>query len=523
MAWTDVPIFTGSEITSAVMNTYLRDNLLAQGESQRCIWLDPTIDRDSSTGFGVTTDVAAPNDPYGCGLSGGAGAIVTFREYLTAGKWTINLHTAQRDDYGTISLFILDDDFSELSDVGEFNCYTSNSVAQFTLGTPLEFDVKNPGIKTIQFQVSGKDPNSNGSTVRLFGVMLQKTEDATPKGTWTFPRTWGADDMSSAAMETHIRNNLQVSGPARRRQYLDLFTTAAQSAVGLVADSTHPLGFFLNCVAQNAFWEYDVVLPVGTVTVTASGLTGPAGGRTHVLWDGVDQGFLDWYTAFPLQNFRPSVQFTVTTPKKAKLRFVNSTKATASSGYQSQVSRVALFINNDAWTDPVHQKARDLATVDQWNDQTWRRQMRMRAEMPWLIDIDPLTPPTAQNEWSTYAKNDAHYYFCAMQTNSGTRPGKDGYWIEWSVALAAGTYAISLVGAQSTFAGLMDLLLDDVAKITGADFYHATASSSKIVTQTGVIIPDTKAYRVRVRVNGHNASAKGRQGGLNRIRFRRTA
>jgi len=527
MAWSDPPAFTAIEQLSTAWDTYMKANLEAQGEAAKCIFIDPTVDSDGGVGtWAITTDVAAPNDPYGYGLSHGTdGDTIRFYEYLSAGAWTINIQTALRNDYGILRCRILTPALVEIADAGTFNCYTSNGVAQFTLASPLDFAITQPGMYVISLEVDGQDIHSTGSTIRIFGIYLQKKSDADPAGTWTTPADWGAEIVSSAKLEKQLRRNLQCSGPFRRRFYIDPFTNAAATGATFVADATQPLGFYASFGAQNQTMEWDVVLPAGAITVTLIGVTGPTAGKAHVIWDGVDQGSGDFYSAGPVNNVRKTVSWTNATPKKARLQIKNADKNASSSAFVLRIHRICIGFADPiaGWADPKHFPADALITVADLNTNGWRSHMRMRAEMPWLIDIDPLTPMLDSNMWETYSKNDAWYYFCALITNSGFFPGSDGYWVEWDVPLAAGTYDCSIVAAQSTDAGQVDVLLDGTAVVSNADFYHATAVASKVVTTTGIVVATTKTYRVRVRVNSKNASAAHYYCALNRLRFRRTA
>jgi hypothetical protein len=149
--------------------------------------------------------------------------------------------------------------------------------------------------------------------------------------------------------------------------------------------------------------------------------------------------------------------------------------------------------------------------------------MRMRAELPWVIDIDPLTTPSvANNQWATYSMNVAWYYFCGLSTDSGQLPGYEGFWVEWDVALAAGTYECSLVGGKGPDAGQVDVLLDGTAIVTNADFWEG-GINRVVRTTTGIVVATTKTYRVRLRVNSKNASSTNYFATINRIRFLRTA
>src|SRR3990167_4672943 len=370
MAWTDVPSFAAAAQASADWNTYLRDNLKAQGEFAKCLFIDPTIDSDASQGsWTVVTDVAAPNDPYGYGLSHGTnGNWIRFYEYLTAGTWTMNIHTAKRNDYGVLGVYIRNIALDEEIDAGEFNLYTNNAVAQFQMAEAISFEVPASERKVIELKIEGKDPQSSGSTVRIFGIVLQKTADLQPY-VWTAPRTWaGAPEfVSAAALATHLEHNLKASGPFRRRYYIDPFTWAGTSGGTLVSDARYPLGHYAYLDTQNEYVEWDVVLPAGDVDVTGVGVNSPAEGKIHVLWDGVDQGNVDYYLAGAAMNVRKTVSFTVTTPKKAKLQLKVASKNASSSGYLAHIARVAIGYDDTGWTNPKHLPARVLTSVADLN------------------------------------------------------------------------------------------------------------------------------------------------------------
>lgn len=538
MSWTDPPTFTGVYQQSANWNTYLRDNLLAQGEALRHIWIDPTLYDDGKTGaWSVVTDVTPPNDPYGYGLSHGTlNDYITFKEYLTPGQWSLNIYTALRNDYGTLYVIILDPDGNPLElektterltvpgEVGKFNCYTDQAQAQFTIADPVEFSIPEAGLYTIKLQVLQKDINSAGNTVRLFGVGLQKLSDLESSPVvWTPPRTWTGEAVSAAKLEAHLRNNLRMSGPFPRRHYIDAFEWAATSGGTLVVNSTTALGFFTQLDTQNEWVEWPLVLPAGDITIRIIGTANTDAGIATVRWDGSDRGTIDFYAAALDTNARPAgITFTNATPKKATLRITNATKNASSSAYNVKIHRIVVTWDNTTWADPPHIAARDLTEVADLNN-GWRTPMRMRGEMPWIIDIDPVTCPAVDsNEWSTFSKNDALPYFSSLGTNSGKLPGYDGFWIEYDVPLAAGTYTCAVVAARGTDAGQVDVLLDGTAVATGLEFYNAGPSYA-IRTQTGIVVATTKTYRVRVRVLTKNASALHYYCSLIRLRFRRTA
>jgi hypothetical protein len=323
-------------------------------------------------------------------------------------------------------------------------------------------------------------------------------------------------------LETHLRQNLRASGCAQTREYIDPFTWAQVSGVTFDHGDVFPLGIAARWDTQNEWGEWDVVLPAGDVSVTLIGEKNTDNGIATVRWDGVDRGTTDFYASSLSQNNRGTVSWTNSTTKKARLRITNATKNASSTGYDLAINRIVITYDNSGWTDPGHFAARTLVSVDDFND-NWRAQMQMRGEMPWVIDIDPLAPAIDNQGWSTYNKDDTFDYFVALSTDDSHLPGYDGFWVEWDVALAAGTYECSVIGSQGTTRGQMDVLLDGTAVVSNAEFYHASQTDSETRTTTGITVATTKVYRVRVRINSKNASASFFQGRLSRVRFRRTA
>lgn len=553
MAYTDPPLFIADDYGFATFNTYLRDNLLAMGEAQRHIWIDPTEHRDETVGgWAIATDVTGDNDPYGFGLThAGVGDYVGFKEYLTPGSWKLQIHTAQRNDYGMFKVDVLsptaeavgiqqvdpintllkqaegDAGFDFPGQVGEFNMYDPSATAIFTVPHPIEFTVDQAGLYTIRFTVKTKDINSAGNTVRLFGIGLQKIHDLESSPVvWQPPRTWESGQaMSAAQMETYIRDALRMAGPFRKRTRIDVFSVAGQSGSSLNVAADVPLGQQRTLDTQNEWMEWDVVLPAGDISIIVCGSRGTDHGIATVAWDGVDRGTTDFYNGSAGVNYRgAAITFTNATPKKAKLRITNATKNAASSAYVLNIHCVYIGFDNSAWVEPGHFPARDLVSVAEMNNY-WRTPMRMRAEAPWIIDIDPLTcAPTVGNDWWSYRKDDSTTYFVGRLNSDGTEyPGSAGFWVEWELVLAAGTYECSVIAEQGANAGMIDILLDDVEVVSDADFYHASNVVSKVVTTAGIVVATTKVYRVRARVNAKNASSTAYWASINRIRFRRTA
>lgn len=77
-----------------------------------------------------------------------------------------------------------------------------------------------------------------------------------------------------------------------------------------------------------------------------------------------------------------------------------------------------------------------------------------------------------------------------------------------SCFLRAGTYTLSIEGQTNTANGILDWYLDNVAAITGQDWY--AAAQNKNVVKTGTITIATDGYHVlKAIVNGKNGSSSG--------------
>lgn len=538
MAWSDPPSFTGVFQPSSTFNTYLRDNLNAQGEARRHIWIDPTLYNDGKVGtWSVTTDVSPPNDPYGYGLHDATpGDYIQFKEYLTPGRWSCNIHTATRNDYGTLALIVLDPSGNPLQlastvedtidtvpdSVGRFNCYSNDAEAQFKTVDPVEFDVPTAGLHTIKLLVQLKDIKSQGNIVRLFAIGLQKLEDLEGPIVWVPPRTWATSEYVSAAnLETHMRDNLRMSGPFPRRTYIDCWDWALDSGAKLIQSITTALGFYCELDARSEWVEWPLVLPAGDITISVIGGANPGLGIATISWDGTDRGTMDFYQAVGQANYRPTaITFTNSTPKKANLRITNSTKNASSTGYELRLNRIIISFDNSSWADPGHLPVRELSTPTQLNNY-WRTPMRMRGEGQWITDLDPVTcPPIKNNNWAGYLYNGTIPYFGALITNTVKLPGYEGFYLEWDVPLTAGTYTIAVLGGRAPHYGQVDVLLDGVEVASNLDFYDTVASWAKRV-KTGVQVTTTKTYRVRVRVDSKSAAAADFGAELIRVRFRR--
>lgn len=82
----------------------------------------------------------------------------------------------------------------------------------------------------------------------------------------------------------------------------------------------------------------------------------------------------------------------------------------------------------------------------------------------------------------------------------------DGDYFDTSFWLAAGTYTLYIHCRKETTAGKIDIYLDDVSVATAQDLY-AAAGAAFVLAVTGVVVTGSGYHKLRIKINGKNASS----------------
>jgi hypothetical protein len=74
--------------------------------------------------------------------------------------------------------------------------------------------------------------------------------------------------------------------------------------------------------------------------------------------------------------------------------------------------------------------------------------------------------------------------------------------------LRPGTYSFYVLGAKTNISGIIDWYLDDVAIVTGQDWYNvAAAVYNQLVSVASIAVGNTRYHTLRGVINGKNASS----------------
>lgn len=114
-------------------------------------------------------------------------------------------------------------------------------------------------------------------------------------------------------------------------------------------------------------------------------------------------------------------------------------------------------------------------------------------------------------------------YLSGGNFGSGGGPSVAGWYVEYKVPLAAGTWAVTLIITTVSHRGIFDTKLDGVNIISGTDAYSAGLVTNVVVDTTGIVIAASSVKTLRFEVTGKNASSSAYSWGAQWLTFRRTA
>jgi hypothetical protein len=265
-----------------------------------------------------------------------------------------------------------------------------------------------------------------------------------------------------------------------------------------------PFGFenasFLFSHTSGDYLEGSVWLAAGTYTLILDATQAGDRGIADVLIDGAAVGTFDLYASGSTIAMMTLPGVVVTTTGPHTVRWLNTgTHNPSSSDFYTPFNFLA-FSRTDSGGDPdVH------------------------AGWPVNQLIIGHQTPKAQSNFDNV--NPAQPGEPAGSTPFGSRysDDADGAWIEWDVALAAGTYTLEFHGWQFGGTGILRFALNDGDGLVNIDAAPYNASGSTVDQYTGgagnsfflatiaddLVIPADGVYTLRATVTGKNASSSG--------------
>lgn len=237
----------------------------------------------------------------------------------------------------------------------------------------------------------------------------------------------------------------------------------------------------------------DVALSPGDYLIQAISYHGSGYGIYHVSHGGVDTGArLDTYAGGGGYNQISSDTFTVATKARGALRVALDSKNASGSGYNGALV-VIVISKTSTGTD-------EGATVD---------------DLPWIVDVDVLALSSSSSGWAY----DMGSYYRGTDLYSD---GASGRWVEFQAWLPAGTWKLTEAGYRGASQGIADITLDGGSVVGQIDNY-GSAGYMKLPAATGIVVPTTKIYTVRLTATSKNASSGGYALYIDNLEFRRTS
>jgi len=137
---------------------------------------------------------------------------------------------------------------------------------------------------------------------------------------------------------------------------------------------------------------------------------------------------------------------------------------------------------------------------------------------PWLIDIDVFMTPISHVNWNNVIVNTSAVYN-AYQKSSGVQNDE----INFDVVLGAGTWDIEVMHAIDSDRGIYTVYLDDLNCGVFSGYTGLTLFVNSKSTISGIVISETKNYRLKLRMESKIAFSTGYYGAIQHIQLRRTA
>ena len=291
-----------------------------------------------------------------------------------------------------------------------------------------------------------------------------------------------------------------------RQHILWPYMATATSGAWLLATSDSSL--FRNYVQSPSgvvghYLEWaDVVLSPGDYLIQAICHHYDGYGIFHVSHGGVDTGArLDTFATGGAQGDKKfsSDTFTVATKTRGPLRLSLDSANAGSTTYapaNKYGAMVMCAISKTSTGDDEGASADDL---------------------PWIVDVDINTLSASSAGWANAVHQ--NYYRGATIYSDGVQ----GRWLEFQAWLPAGTWQLTQVGYRATTQGIASITLDGGSVVGTIDNYGSVAAPHKFTPATGIGVPTTKLYTVRISADTKHASSSGYSLQIDNLEFRRTA
>ena len=134
-----------------------------------------------------------------------------------------------------------------------------------------------------------------------------------------------------------------------------------------------------------------------------------------------------------------------------------------------------------------------------------------------LVDLDVFMTASAHTNWNSLVTSASFVYNAAKQSS-----GAQNDEINFEVTLSAGTWTYEQMHSTGNNRGVYTVTLGDISAGT-IDGYDAAANVYNVFgTLTGIQIPKTGVYRLKLKMASKNAASSNYFGVLNHIQLRRT-
>lgn len=122
-----------------------------------------------------------------------------------------------------------------------------------------------------------------------------------------------------------------------------------------------------------------------------------------------------------------------------------------------------------------------------------------RDVVPWSSwDTDGSATPTRVNSSTALSMG--------YQSQSAAT-ADDGDYIEWNVALAAGTYTFTVIHVKTTNCAIAAFTLDGTSMGATLDLYAASPTFNNVASRTGITVASPGNHVLRMTATGKNASS----------------
>ena len=135
-----------------------------------------------------------------------------------------------------------------------------------------------------------------------------------------------------------------------------------------------------------------------------------------------------------------------------------------------------------------------------------------------------LVTPIGASNWAVVTRSTLVMFSSYRNNNNGQNS-----YIEYDIALAAGTYSFEFVHMRTANNGIYHVTIDGAAPTTYGgdadtfDGYAASDTADVRSTITGVVLPTAKTYRVRLTIASKNASSGNYGARLQGLAWSKTA